>query len=129
MNSNAEKSNKKILRNLKRFFIWAHNRNLCYETPKVYSFFHEIFLGFARNLKGFRSKGFDCVAGRRTFLSSVEFFYCFFRHLNDIYGGTLWDTNCTHRNLKSRARSDIFRWVEGSAMGTFEDIASAKSRR
>ena len=46
MSSNAEKSNKKILRNLKRFFTWAHSRNLCHET----------FLSFVKNLKTFCRK-------------------------------------------------------------------------
>ena len=101
---------KKILRDLKRkrFFTWAHNRNLCHET----------FLSFVQNLKRFRGKknklqgflrektepvGFvqnlfrfcaklNKVSWQRFRLGAQvknlflfkfrRIFYCFFRHLN-----------------------------------------------
>ena len=44
MSSNVERSNKKILRNLKRFFTWIHSRNLLHKT----------FLSFAQSFKRFR---------------------------------------------------------------------------
>ena len=46
MSSNVDRNNKKILRNLKMYFTWAHFRNLLHET----------FLSFLQHLKRFRRK-------------------------------------------------------------------------
>ena len=46
MSSKVERSNKKILRNLKRFFTWIHSRNLLHKT----------FLSFVQDLKRFYAK-------------------------------------------------------------------------
>ena len=46
MSSNVERNNKKILRNLKRFFTWIHSRNLIHKT----------FLSFVQNLKRLLTK-------------------------------------------------------------------------
>ena len=55
MSSSVERNNKKILRNLKRFFTWAHSLNLLHET----------FLSFVQNLKRFRRRKKQTLGFRR----------------------------------------------------------------
>ena len=48
----------------------------------VQFFSYETFLRFVRNLKRFRSEGFDTVLTEEPFYVSSIFFYCLFRHFN-----------------------------------------------
>ena len=106
MSSNAERSNIKILRNLKRLFTWAHNRNLCHETfsslvknlktfcrkstgsvfslqhPKGYSFILRNLFRFFTKLKKVSWQRFRLCAQVKNLFKFCRIFYCFFRHLN-----------------------------------------------
>ena len=106
MSSNPERINIKMLQNLKRFFTYAHNRNLCHETfsslvknlktfcrkptgsvfslrnPKGYSFILRNLFRFFMKLKKISWQRFRECAQVKNLFKFRRIFYCFFRHLN-----------------------------------------------
>ena len=52
------------------------------ETPRFVLFLDGTFQSFVRNSKRFCEEDSESVSRWRTFLGSVEFFYCFFWHFN-----------------------------------------------